>query len=327
MTYTSTAVFQYIKEHLKFAIDIDQITNFPFDSSQISKYHPIFANKPFAIHVAAFYGNDELINFLAINEMSLLSQKDSLSRSPAHFAAAGGQLSTLKLLAYNGISISDPDSDNKTIVHYACEYDHLDILKYAYSLRLPLNTNSKKGPPIHIACASCNIRIIEYLCSLAKEFHENISLHHIIYSQTALSIALKNDFYEAIPILIDAGFDISMTVLNGSNALSFTIGAKRVNNSKFLIQHGINVNQPDTLNWTPLHIASQELLTEIVEDLIDHGAVVAKKTLMGMTPWMLANNKLSKTKESTLFALREGVKQQITLNLIKEFLTEEYVEE
>ena len=316
-------IFLSIKESAK---NEDSIPNIedpqqPLKIASIRKFDSIFSHNPYPIHVAAFYGALPIIKQFVQNiDVNCLEQTDLNGRTAAHFAAAGGHLAVLKYFAdfLPQIIISN-DKDSKSIIHYACEYDHINIIKYAYSLNMSFAQCCSKGYPLLIACSVCSLPIVEYLCYLSKEHGVDIQLNAVFRpAQTALTVALQNDFYEAIPILIDAHFDINMQMSNGSNLLAFAIKSKKVKSSRFLIECGINVNQADRLNWMPIHIASQSLMNDVVECLVNNGAQIACKTMMGMTPWMLARNKFDS--EETLLILRKGIAQQITRLFIQSFI-------
>ena len=297
----------------------------PLKSVLLRQYDPIFFHNPYPIHVASYYGALPLIaQFVQNIDVNCLEQTDANGRSAAHFAAAGGHLDILKYFAdFSPQILTSYDKDSKSIVHYACEYDHLNIIKYAYSLNMPFSQCCSKGYPLLIACSVCSLPIVEYLCYLSKEHGVDIKINEVFRpAQTALTIALQNDFYEAIPILIDADFDINMQISNGWNLLAFAIKSKKIKSSRFLIDCGINVNQADRLNWMPLHIASQSLMVEVVDGLVQNGAQIACKTMMGMTPWMLAQNKFDS--EETLLVLRNGIKTQITRKIVQQIIDEHF---
>jgi uncharacterized protein len=55
------------------------------------------------------------------------------------------------------------------------------------------------------------------------------------------------------------------------------LGLSGVEIAKLLIEYGADVNSPDRTGWTPLHIALQYGLIDLVHFFLDHGADVNAK--------------------------------------------------
>ena len=143
-----------------------------FNSQQIEKIHPIFSQSPNVFHVAAFYGQFDMIFDIILqtdpNNKQFLFQKDDQGRSISHFAAAGGQVGIIKLLYDFSHSPLDTDQDKEgyTYVHYACKYGHLKIVKFAQKTVHEFNTFNQKY--FELAFEKKNLPIIDYICKKAK---------------------------------------------------------------------------------------------------------------------------------------------------------------
>jgi hypothetical protein len=61
-----------------------------------------------------------------------------------------------------------------------------------------------------------------------------------------------------------------------------------VDQVQLLLSKGADINEKNTLNWTPLHTAVQNSKQEVIELLIDKGADINAKNKRGLTPLMAA---------------------------------------
>ena len=74
-----------------------------------------------------------------------------------------------------------------------------------------------------------------------------------------------------------------------SNALCWSAQAGNLSQCKSFLSQGANVNHVENLNnYTPLHLASLNGRTLVVELLIDHRADIEAKARIGFTPLLMA---------------------------------------
>jgi len=68
------------------------------------------------------------------------------------------------LILHNNNNINGINNKGNTILHWACTYDLLDIVKYLIEIGSNLNIHNENGhTPLHLACANGNLEIIDLL--------------------------------------------------------------------------------------------------------------------------------------------------------------------
>jgi ankyrin repeat protein len=97
--------------------------------------------------------------------------------------------------------------------------------------------------------------------------------------------AIWADDPEAVKAIIERGVDVDILDPDGRTALMECAGRE----DKFeylclLIDAGANVNASDIEGWTPLHFAAQAQLPKTVEYLLKHGALPDPQDSHGNTP-------------------------------------------
>jgi ankyrin repeat protein len=67
-----------------------------------------------------------------------------------------------------------------------------------------------------------------------------------------------------------------------------------VETARYLLEHGADVNAVGEFGWTPLHAASYQGLTDVIELLVSKGANLEAKDKLGQTPLSIALSVLTK---------------------------------
>ncbi|XP_065843804.1 cyclin-dependent kinase 4 inhibitor C-like [Oscarella lobularis] len=103
-----------------------------------------------ALHVAAGYCDDAEILCLLLREGASWNAMDKNGCAPVHIAARRGQLSIVKALVEwdkaNAELPSGEKSEKKLPLHFACEEDRVDIIKYLTNeAKADINGTSEEG--------------------------------------------------------------------------------------------------------------------------------------------------------------------------------------
>ncbi|KAK3591751.1 hypothetical protein CHS0354_019522 [Potamilus streckersoni] len=126
------------------------------------------------LHIACIHGKLEMTKYLVETYPIMLHEVDNGKRTPAHHAAAGGNVAVLSYLIDRGTDPWCRTSEGETLLHRACIYDKLEMTKYlveTYPKMLHEVDNYKKTPALY-AEKSNNVSV---LCYLRDAVHDNLS--------------------------------------------------------------------------------------------------------------------------------------------------------
>ena len=131
------------------------------------------------------------------------------------------------------------------------------------------------------------------LQGVRTEVAEGASLEATDYrGKTPLQLAAKQGHLEIVEYLVEAGAEIDVVspVRTGEvTPLRYAIGNKDYLMTRYLIEHGADVNRANTHGWTPIMTAARVGNKEIFELLLDSGAALDARTVDGKTPLRIAS--------------------------------------
>ncbi|CAI2360459.1 unnamed protein product [Moneuplotes crassus] len=156
------------------------------------------------------------------------------------------------------------DITKKTILHYACEFNSLEICKLIVDClfrrkkrtNLKLNdwvncSNSDGLTSVHFAAYRGNNELIRYLVNLGADIYAQDNDGH-----NCVHIAAQSDKVNTIYYLIkNYGFDINQGDNNNSTALHWAAFLNKENALTYLLAWGADPNRQDIDNNTPLHLS------------------------------------------------------------------------
>lgn len=199
------------------------------------------------LHCAAIFDHPDLVEYL-VQEGADINALDQENRSPLLLAASRGGWRTVMVLIRLGANINLKDANCRNVIHLVITNGgHLDEFAQEvsgtpsefYFLQL-LNARDNTGcSPLHYASRDGHIRSLHSLISLGA------------------SINVKNKFNES--------------------PLHFAARYGHINSLRQLLdsEKGIFIiNEGDGEGLTPLHIASKEGHTKIVQFLLNRGALL-----------------------------------------------------
>ncbi|KAJ1525322.1 hypothetical protein ONE63_010144 [Megalurothrips usitatus] len=218
------------------------------------------AQKMTPLHCAAMFDHPDIVEYLAV-EGADVNAKDKESRSPLLLAASRGGWRTVIALIRLGANIRVKDSNSRNVLHLVVmNGGRLDELASAVinakaqkDLHELLNEKDSAGcSPLHYASREGHIRSLENLIRLGAVI--NLKNHN---NESPLHFAARYGRFNTVRHLLD------------SEKGSFII------------------NESDGEGLTPLHIASQQGHTRVVQLLLNRGALLHRDH-MGRNPLHLA---------------------------------------
>lgn len=112
-------------------------------------------------------GNIATEEILAQDLTQLNAREIKLGETPLHFAAAAGNITTIKLLLAKGAKIDAPNDFLRTPLHYAASRGHFEVVKVLCANKANIHALDARGStPLHDAAATGNRKIYNYLLQL-----------------------------------------------------------------------------------------------------------------------------------------------------------------
>jgi ankyrin repeat protein len=223
-------------------------------------------------HLVVEYGYIDLFrkllgHFKSIQDQKILSQCNHHGQSLLHLAAKKGRTEILMLLLEEFPDIVDEilnletQEEKNTALHLAALYGHVECI------RLLLQTPGLKG--------------------CVRNINGSIALH-LAMKQTFHIDALMQVFLDFVPPDEKDTFDL-IDEANGLNCLHLAIlKSIRQFAIELIQQHKVQVNIPTSEGLSPLHLAVIVQSQEIVDALIQNGAIVDMVNNYGQTPLLQA---------------------------------------
>lgn len=206
---------------------------------------------------------------LVIEGPDLLGIPNSNGRTPIHDAAADGFQRAIQFLLEQGININTPDKEGRTALHYAAEQGNFQLLNFLLA-QDQIDVDSQTpyhSTPLHIAAESGFLKIVQALVSAGANVNAASNLKHEFSRPNGRRHAAS--FRRGIPTRIKIGFSAEddfkevypYFASQGNTPLHLSTQKGYLAISKYLIDHGVNVNATNRCGLTPLlnHLAHARL--------------------------------------------------------------------
>lgn len=266
-----------------------------------------------ALHTAARINEADLVTFL-IYKGANVELKNHDGDTPLHIAIKNNAKECTSILAAVKTNIFARDGNGKTALELglAKGYEYYDAL---ITTKTGLAKDDKERNLVHYLVESENESALDYC--LQKE----IPLSYVdINGETPLSIAYSKESLKGITLaskLILAGaapergqysyFEDSIKTRNptlrfddGQTPLHFAAIYGHEAITSYLLEQGASIKAKDVLGSTPLHEAVRYGHTEIVNLLLDKGSDPNSQDSLGKTPLLLVIPKNSRIEISSL---------------------------
>ena len=228
-------------------------------------------NTPFLLYFVIGNIVDIEILKLLIEKGCDVNTKNYSEESALHFVLKNRfDFEHLKILVENGADINVKDKNGKTALMYAYKMEVVDyLISNGAVFEKNYSTNDGETYLMHFCDNNIGLNYIKDLI----EQGEDINSHNNL-GETALHIAVRRKYYEAIKLLIENNADINVLTKFGAPITVYLLDRQHVNFDYFeilqiLIENGADINAKDKNGKTALMYAEEK---EVVEYLINHGA-------------------------------------------------------
>ncbi|KAH6656274.1 ankyrin repeat-containing domain protein [Truncatella angustata] len=239
-----------------------------------------------ALHLAAFLGNKDLIEYLLKNGHQSVNERDEFDSTPIVYATVGHNLSAV------GEQLLEKGSDPNTLITANCPLlteacwhgrfgDALVLLDHGADLEhsgrcmvKPLHLCCvRKTEPLRMICGptlnlcrehsqeSMRLELVKRLIRSGTNLHERVELPGLDDIATPLLLAIDSGLIDVVKELVAYGADINVPEIPRCNALLAALSADCDEQSKFDtvsyildLEPGCDVSEVDEYGRSPLHV-------------------------------------------------------------------------
>jgi ankyrin repeat protein len=255
-------------------------------------YEKIFTEGTQLLSVACFYGAVQVAEAV-ISLGASVNCHDSQSRTPIHFAAAGGHRHIIRMLGSYGANLLELDHQRRSFIHYATLFNRVEILEYGRASGFDLDAPSRMGHPIHIACRYGHFRVIELLLRDRGQ----VDVNRVFMGRLPVFHLFDSCRLEALPLLVHAGLQLNKPGLGAWPPLFYAVRTGHANIVAQLLRYGADPNVTGKGEWTPLHVAAQTHCKKVLEELLLWGAHPHRLTEYDQSPFSLSRGGTPRDRE------------------------------
>ncbi|XP_056000020.1 uncharacterized protein LOC130046538 isoform X5 [Ostrea edulis] len=205
------------------------------------------------LHVACVYPNLEMSRYIIQEYPDLLHSVDNGRRNAALYAARGGNVKILQLLADNAVDVKYQANDGWNILKAACQYSKLEMSRYiiqTYPDPLHSVDNDGCNAALHAARGG-NVKILQLLAD-----NEVDVKHKNNYGWNILTVACVHANSEMSRYIIQTYPDLLHSVDNdGCNAALHAARGGNVKILQLLTDNAVDVKHKDNDGWNILTVA------------------------------------------------------------------------
>ena len=231
------------------------------------------------LHLACAAGSLELVRYLVLEKQSDISLKNYKQNLPLHIACNKHSIDMVKLVS-GGISkecLLARNSQSKTPLHLACEREDFGKDNVTAHKNLVRYLVFEKGcKPIDYPDIFSNLRHYQFACADKNDFDllsvlatkENV--HYDAYFMFNLLIACRNNNLEGVRHLVHLKQRIGMYFVGMDDIHPLHVACtKSAKMAGLVASLSLDVDSKDGCGQTPLHLACQHDMIDVVKLLIN----------------------------------------------------------
>jgi len=256
--------------------------------------------------------------------------------TPLMIASAMGHTSTVDLLLENGANPNLVDANGYTSLHRVVRDSDYGIDLASKDKVLTIVKSLLKNG------ANPNARLHQDKEKAAEEIRNgSVATYEkrtavtvteiVLQGATPLFLAAEVSNLDVIKALVEAGADPLIATERGTTPLMMTAGAgtdvqrerapeeraMALETTKFLVEHGADVNAAGQYGWTALHAATYQGINPVIEYLVSKGAKIDQKDEFGQTPLSISLSVLTKEIGARRLQIPRRYRQETAELLIK----------
>ncbi|MCC8483024.1 MAG: ankyrin repeat domain-containing protein [Rickettsia endosymbiont of Labidopullus appendiculatus] len=253
--------------------------------------------------------NFKYLAYEIVNQYELdFNLSDSNGNTSVYFGTSLGEPNVLRLLLFKGVVQAIIDNDNSAIKVFISKGADLSILNtkgnnlwhyvawfgadkvmeslVAKSSNIDLKAaNDEKYTPLWLASQQGHSNIVKWLA----EHGADVNIASQVDGTTALQIAIVNNHLPVVKVLVEGcKADINKANLDEVSPLYYSLGYwhqdYKLEITKFLIEHGAIIHKKTVAGDQPIHRASNLADVKAMKLLLDHGASINEVNNDGYTP-------------------------------------------
>ena len=224
-----------------------------------------------AAHCAALKGNLNVLKLLH-NSGANIQQQNNRGKNSIMFALSGtGDSDTVRWLLEQGVNVNHSNKDGLTAVHYAAQQGNVNVLKLLQHRGANIDQVDSTGTnSIMFSLTNGDCETVRWLTENGVDV--NVSDYEGI---TAVHGAACLGKLEVLKLLHKSGANIRQKNSYGQNSIMLaSTGTSDCETVRWLIEHGVDVNDSDKLGKTAVHYAAQKGNIDVLKLLHNKGAYI-----------------------------------------------------
>ncbi|CEI62418.1 hypothetical protein FVEN_g4960 [Fusarium venenatum] len=204
-----------------------------------------------------------------------VNSHDVHGNSVLNIAIQTGNAKLVKLLLERGAQTNPATILCTTILEYTINKKRLDILRQLVAAGVDLGLTDAQNQPVLIKVIRNPLLKKDDKLEVLRMLMDNGADHDatdITFGLPAICHAVETASPEVVEELLIRGAETKVRMLGGQTMITYSIDVNHRNHVKSLLSHGVDVNEVDGLNRTPLMLAILRLDFNMAKLFVDHGA-------------------------------------------------------